>query len=182
MIRIVPLHIYNQDAIIAQLAAMLQQAFPTPDGYPTPAEARAEVLEFLAEERVSLVALGENQEAVGWIGGIPAYRGYAYELHPLVVREDQRRRGIGSMLVAELENELRRRGAITVYLGTDDVNNRTSIGGIDVYPDPLEHALRLRSVNNHPIAFYQKLGYKVVGIIPDANGFGKPDIIMAKRL
>jgi predicted acetyltransferase len=34
----------------------------------------------------------------------------------------------------------------------------------------------------HPFEFYQKLAYVVVGIVPDANGPGKPDILMAKRL
>ncbi|MCA9940912.1 MAG: AAC(6')-Ia family aminoglycoside 6'-N-acetyltransferase, partial [Anaerolineales bacterium] len=27
-----------------------------------------------------------------------------------------------------------------------------------------------------------KLGYAIVGVVPDANGWGKPDIIMAKRI
>lgn len=182
MIRIAHLDTVNREEIRGQLAAMLHQAFPWPDGYPTLEEAREEVLDSLNDDRINLVALGEDEQALGWVGAIPTYRGNAFELHPLVVRADQRRRGIGRLLVAELEAELRKRGAITVYLGSDDVDNQTNIGGIDVYPNPLEHALRLESVNNHPLAFYRKLGYKVVGIIPDANGFGKPDIFMAKRL
>jgi aminoglycoside 6'-N-acetyltransferase I len=28
----------------------------------------------------------------------------------------------------------------------------------------------------------QKLGFSVVGVVPDANGLGKPDILMAKRV
>jgi aminoglycoside 6'-N-acetyltransferase I len=43
-------------------------------------------------------------------------------------------------------------------------------------------AARISDVGGHPFAFYQKLGYEVVGVIPDANGFGKPDILMAKRI
>jgi aminoglycoside 6'-N-acetyltransferase I len=35
---------------------------------------------------------------------------------------------------------------------------------------------------NHPFEFYGKNGYKIVGVIPDANGFEKPDIIMTKRI
>jgi hypothetical protein len=29
---------------------------------------------------------------------------------------------------------------------------------------------------------YQKLGFVIVGVMPDANGPGKPDIYMAKRV
>ena len=29
---------------------------------------------------------------------------------------------------------------------------------------------------------FQKMGYKIVGVFPDANGIGKPDIWMAKRI
>jgi aminoglycoside 6'-N-acetyltransferase I len=35
---------------------------------------------------------------------------------------------------------------------------------------------------NHPFLFYRKLGYTVTGVVPDANGPGKPDILMSKRL
>ena len=30
--------------------------------------------------------------------------------------------------------------------------------------------------------FYLRVGFHIVGVIPDANGFGKPDILMAKRI
>lgn len=182
VVKIVHLQAMKYEAVIEQLALMLNEAFPGQDGYPTLQQARDEVLESLTEGRISLVALEENNEVLGWIGAIPTYRGHAYELHPLVVRADLRNQGIGRRLVAEMEKYLRHLGAIIVYLGTDDVNNQTNIGGVDVYPNPLEHALRLESTKNHPCAFYSKLGYKVVGILPDVNGFGKPDIFMAKRL
>ena len=55
-------------------------------------------------------------------------------------------------------------------------------GGVDVYPDVLRKVMEIRSLRGHPFEFYRKLGYVVTGIIPDANGFGKPDIFMAKRL
>jgi hypothetical protein len=34
----------------------------------------------------------------------------------------------------------------------------------------------------HPFLFYRKLGYVVTGVMPDANGRGRPDIFMSKRL
>jgi aminoglycoside 6'-N-acetyltransferase I len=69
-----------------------------------------------------------------------------------------------------------------LVLGADDENGRTSLGGMDLYPDVLG---KLRSVQNrgsHPFEFYLRVGYHLVGVIPDANGFGKPDILMAKRI
>ena len=78
--------------------------------------------------------------------------------------------------------KLKKRGGSVVFLGSDDENNRTSLGGIDLYPNPLEHVAKLENKGGHPYEFYQKCGYTITGLIPDANGPGKPDIWMTKRL
>lgn len=43
-------------------------------------------------------------------------------------------------------------------------------------------AARLEDRGGHPFAFYRLLGYEVVGLLPDANGSGRHDILMAKRV
>ena len=155
---IVDLSKVNTTEVVQQLAAIVTQAFPGADGYPTLEIAQAEVMESLAEGRISLVALDEHGKVAGWIGAIEAYNGNCYELHPLVVRRDLRGQGIGRMLVETLEERVKGLGAMTIYLGTDDVDNGTNIAGKDVYPDPLSHAQSLESTNNHPLAFYRKIG------------------------
>lgn len=164
---------------IAQVATLLQDAFP--DWHDTFEEARDEVRESFEPDHLSLVA-SAGDEILGWIGAIPMYD-YAWELHPLVVRESAQGQGIGKALVLALEDRVRQRGGLTLYLGTDDDGDTpgTSTAGIDLFPNPLAHAATLEVID-HPTAFYRKLGYVVVGLIPDANGPGKPDILMAKRL
>jgi hypothetical protein len=44
--------------------------------------------------------------------------------------------------------------------------------------DPSEGA----ALRGHSYEFYQKLGFSIIGAMPDANGLGKPDIYMAKPL
>jgi aminoglycoside 6'-N-acetyltransferase I len=34
----------------------------------------------------------------------------------------------------------------------------------------------------HALTFYRRHGYGIVGVLPDVNGAGRPDILMAKRL
>jgi aminoglycoside 6'-N-acetyltransferase I len=166
-------------AAIEEAATLLLTAFP--GRTPTLPEARREVVEALIADRLCLTARVRGS-VLGWVGGIPQYS-HAWELHPLVVREDRRGRGIGRALVTALEERVRQRGGLTLYLGTDDDGPlpRTSAGGIDLYPDPLGHAARLETTA-HPVGFYRRVGFTVVGLIPDANGPGKPDILMAKRI
>jgi aminoglycoside 6'-N-acetyltransferase I len=73
-------------------------------------------------------------------------------------------------------------GAATIYLGTDDTAGMTTLSNVDLYPNVYEHIANIKNLRRHPYEFYQKLGYTIVGVIPDANGIGKPDIFMAKRL
>ena len=120
--------------------------------------------------------------ALGWIAGLEQYDGHAWELHPLVVHPAHQLQGIGTALVQDFETQVRARGATTIWLGTDDADNLTSLGGADLYPDVLERASKIRNLRGHPYGFYQNLGYVIVGILPDANGPGKPDILMAKRV
>jgi aminoglycoside 6'-N-acetyltransferase I len=45
-----------------------------------------------------------------------------------------------------------------------------------------EHITKIKNLRGHPYEFYHKLGFVIVGVMPDANGLGKPDIFMAKRV
>ena len=168
----------DMDAI-DQAATLLIEAFP--HWVPTMESARNEVKQALEADRICLVARADDQ-ILGWIGAIPEYS-HAWELHPLVVREDVRGRGVGQALVAALEERVRVAGALTLYLGTDDDGPvpGTSAGGLDLFPDVLSRAASLRVID-HPAGFYLRMGFEVVGLIPDANGLGKPDILMAKRV
>ncbi|HEU0113574.1 MAG TPA: GNAT family N-acetyltransferase [Thermomicrobiales bacterium] len=169
----------NDAAGVRQAATVLMGALP--NAWPTLADALAEVRDALAPGRACLAAW-RGDELVGWVGGIPDYS-HAWELHPLVVRADARGRGVGRALVAALERRARAAGALTLHLGTDDdwAEPRSSAGGVDLWPDPLVHAARLEP-GPHPAGFYRRIGFAVIGLLPDANGPGKPDILMAKRL
>ncbi len=169
----------DDTAAIDQAAALLLDAFP--HWVPTIEMARDEVTQALGPDRVCLVARADDQ-ILGWIGAIPEYS-HAWELHPLVVSADARRTGVGRALVAALEERVRAAGALTLYLGTDDDGPTpgTSVGGVELFPDVLSHAASLMVID-HPAGFYLRMGFEVVGLIPDANGPGKPDILMAKRV
>jgi aminoglycoside 6'-N-acetyltransferase I len=173
----------GDEEIVRQAASLLVEGFEDhwPDAWPGMDDALKEVRGSVGEGRISRVALGEDGAVLGWIGGIASYGDKVWELHPLVVRPDLQRRGIGSALVADLESRVRERGALTLWLGTDDEDNMTTLSGVDLYPDVLEHLANIRNLRGHPYGFYQKLGFSIVGAMPDANGPGKPDIYMAKR-
>jgi aminoglycoside 6'-N-acetyltransferase I len=162
-------------------AELLVEHFDEPSGWPTLSLAREAVAHVIAEGFAQ--AMLDNGVVAGWIGGLPEYNGRVWELHPMVVHRAYRRRGIGRQLVTSFEAEVSRRGAITVTLGTDDESGMTSLAHIDLYSDLPRHLNELRDLGGeHPFLFYRKLGYIVTGVLPDANGIGRPDIFMSKRI
>jgi aminoglycoside 6'-N-acetyltransferase I len=161
-------------------AQLLLDAFP--QAWPTIESARQEVLDSLTDDRVSRVITGDAGTVLGWIGAIPIYDGHVWEIHPLVVAPKHRRRGIGRALIADLEKLASSRGVQTLWAGSDDEHGETTVGGVDLYAD-IPGALReIRNLKGHPFEFYLRVGFRIAGVLPDANGRGKPDIFLAKRV
>lgn len=177
---IVDLHPNNTQAI-KQTAHLLIENF-SPRAWSDMPTALEEVHSSFGPGHISRVALDEQSNVLGWIGGISVYKGNVWELHPLVVSRRYQGQGIGRALVHDFERQVEVRGGLTILLGTDDEDYRTTLSGVNLFPNVHEHIERIKNLGQHPYEFYQKLGYAIVGVIPDANGPGKPDILMAKSI
>ena len=151
-----------------------------PQGWPTLAQAM-ETVKGLDIPQNSILAITEGDDVIAWGGIMPDYDGHVFEIHPLVVRADKRGSGVGAMLITALENVARVRSGLTIMLGCDDETFATSLSGCDLY-DGLPDKMERFDSGSHATGFYRRMGYTVIGVIPDANGKGKPDILMAKRL
>ena len=170
--------------LIEQAAQLLVDAFREhwPDAWPTLEEGRREVQEMLEGERICRAAVDKQGNLLAIIGGIPGYDGHVWELHPLAVQPSLQGQGIGRALVEDFEEQVHSRGALTITLGSDDEDGMTSLADVNLFENLWEKIRDIRNLKNHPYEFYQKMGYMITGVVPDANGIGKPDILMAKKL
>lgn len=181
--RIAPFPVADAPMREAAAAVLYEEARAFwPAAWPTLDAARAEVDDALAADKLALAAVDDAGALLGWVGAQSHYDGNVWELHPLMVRGATQRHGIGRALVEAVVAEVARRGALTIWVGTDDEAGLTSLGGVDVYPGVLDRLAGIRNLHRHPMGFYERLGFEVVGLMPDANGFGKPDIFMARRV
>ncbi len=173
----------NEDLVI-QVAQLLVDAFREhwPDAWPLLEDGVREVHEMLGEDRICRAALDDDGNLLGVIGGISQYDGLVWELHPLAVQPARQGQGIGRALVQDFEEQIRQRGGLTIQLGSDDEDNMTTLANADLYENLWEQIKNIRNLKGHPFEFYQKMGYVITGVVPDANGIGKPDILMSKRI
>jgi len=170
-----------------QAAQVLTDELPI--GWANLAEAMGEIVKHVDNPRRDgdgeslYLAAMDGDDVLGWTGMLPSYDGKVYELHPLVVRRDKQGQGIGAKLVQAIEHAAKERGGLTLCLGADDEKpgGETSLANVDLYDD-LSRRIREFDPGTHQSKFYMKLGFKIIGVMPDANGIGKPDIFMAKRL
>jgi aminoglycoside 6'-N-acetyltransferase I len=174
----------ENDSLVQQAAQLLVDAFREhwPTAWPSLEDGLEEVHEMLEEERIFRAAIDDEKKLLGIIGGILQYDGLVWELHPLAVQPDMQGRGIGKLLVEDLEEQVRERGGLTITLGSDDEDNMTSLSNVDLYENLWDKIRNVRNFKRHPYEFYQKMGYVITGIVPDANGIGKPDIILSKKV
>ena len=170
--------------IIKQLAPLVHEAFQAhaPGWLPTVAEAEEEILESLEPKKISRVLLDAARQPLGWIGAIPHNSGRIWEIHPLVIAASEQGKGYGQQLVRDLERLASARGVLTLEAGTSDQTEATTLSGVDLYKDPAQAIANIGNLKRHPYEFYVKIGFKVVGVMPDAEGPGKPGIILAKRV
>ena len=174
----------ENENLIQQGAQLLVDAFREhwSEAWPSVEDGLREVHEMLEDDRIFRAAIDNVGNLLGLIGGISQYDGHVWELHPLVVQPNLQGNGIGKALVEDFEEQVRLRGGLTVTLGSDDEDNMTSLSNADLYEDLWGQIRNIRNLKQHPFEFYQKMGYIITGVVPDANGVGKPDIIMSKRI
>lgn len=151
------------------------------NSWPDMKSATKEVEECIEKPNICL-GIHENEKLLGWIGLRPMYK-LTWELHPLVISTQYQNKGIGRLLINELEKKAKQIGIIGIVLGTDDEYFKTSLSAVDLYGENILDEIRtIKNIKNHPYEFYQKCGYSIVGVIPDANGKRKPDIWMWKKI
>jgi aminoglycoside 6'-N-acetyltransferase I len=174
----------NNEHLIQQAAQLLVDAFREhwPEAWPTLDNAMKEIHEMLEPDKICLIAVDEGENLLGIIGGIPQYDGNVWELHPLAVQPSMQGQGIGKALVEDFEEQVRLKGGLTITLGSDDEDGMTSLSNVDLYENLWDKVKNILNLKNHPYEFYQKMGYIITGVVIDANGIGKPDIIMSKRV
>lgn len=143
--------------------------------------AREEVSDALAPGKLSRVLLDASGQPVGWVAVAHAW-GRIWDLHPLIVAIEHQRRGHGRRLVREVERLAAAAGALTLTLGTSDTTGATSLSGVDLYDDTFMRLATIEARHPHPFEFWRRVGYQIIGVLPDAEGPGKPSITLAKRL
>lgn len=82
-----------------------------------------------SKDRFVRIAVNAQGEVLGWIGAISLYDGKVYEIHPLCVRADSRKAGIGLSLVKDLEVQVYKKAVLLcTWAPTTKVNKPASPG------------------------------------------------------
>jgi aminoglycoside 6'-N-acetyltransferase I len=142
--------------------------------------AREELADALAPGKTALVLL-EGPAPIAWVAAAPDW-GRIWELHPLIVAVDHQRRGHGLRLVRAIEHIARAAGALTMLVGTSDTVGATSLSNVELYDHPGARLDGMTVRAPHAVEFWQRAGYTIVGVLPDAEGPGLPSIQLSRRL
>ena len=172
----------NDPERIEQVATFLPACFQqySPNWLRDRAACLEEIEESFAADRRSRVLLDDQRTAVGWIGAITDE--HLWEIHPIAVSPDAQRLGHGRRLVDDICQLAKDHGAVAIWAGTSDETSSTSFSKMDLYTDAAKAMGPFDAPSDHPLWFWSKMGFAIVGVQPDEEGLGKPGIHFAKRL
>ena len=168
-------------ALREQLAVIACEAgaINAPLWLPTLDAAREEVDDVTAAGQVARVLFDDAGVPIGW-GSCAHQYDSVWELHPMLIAPTHHRQGHGTALARDIEHQAAIRGASVLVLSTSDATHATSLSDTDLYADPIGALGSLTFKKDHPVRFWQKIGYSVVGVVPDAEGPGIPSISLAR--
>ncbi len=180
MITLVDLDL-EDTAQVDRLARMTFEAFQehAPDWVPTIDLALNKVKATGKPGRFGRVILQQGQ-ACGWIGVIKGQ--HIWEIHPIAVAIERQNKGLGRLLVEDVARIAKDAGALTLFAGTSDETGTTNIFNVDLYASPVQAINDLEATGRNPFEFWLSVGFAIVGVMPDAEGLGKPGIHLARRV
>jgi aminoglycoside 6'-N-acetyltransferase I len=171
-----------------QAVKVLLEAFPADEMWPDLDEKIAlKTVEFCISNKNICIGMKVGNDLAGWVCIRPKYvkikNEETWELHPLVISPRYKGKGYGKILMEEIEKIAQEKNIIGIILSSGDEANKTSlsekeISGINI----LEEIKNIRNYKNHPYEFYQKCGYSIIGIVPNAYGLKKTDIWLWKDI
>ncbi len=172
----------NDEDLIDQIAGFLPDCFRrfSPEWVPTIEIAQEKVFESLSGGRRSRVLIDENRTALGWIGAIVDEN--VWEIHPIAVAPQAQRNGYGARLVNDIVLLAKASGAVAVWAGTSDETQSTSFSKFDLYREAARAMENVEAAPGHAVNFWLKMGFSLVGVIPDEEGLDRPGILFAKRV
>jgi len=167
---------------IDQIAQFLFQCFRknAPEWLPDSESCKQEINKSFQPNRRSRVLMDDDGIACGWVGAITGK--FLWEIHPIAVAPSKQGNGYGLLLVSDIVKLARKSGAVAIWAGTSDETNATSFSAIDLYKNPSSAFENISAPRNHPVSFWSKTGFSLVGVMPDEEGLGKPGIHFAMRL
>jgi len=166
-----------------QAVKILLETMPEADMWPDldEEEALEAVEESISDENIS-IGIKVNNQLIGWVGLMPMYE-KTWELHPMAIMPKYQGKGYGKILLNEMEKIAREKGVIGIFAGSDDEANKTSLSEKEITGKNIfEEIKNINNYKNHPYEFYMRCGYSIIGIIPNANGVNKPDILLWKDI
>lgn len=167
-------------ALLRGVADLLVVACPSLyDGDVT--QALADVVQF-APADLSLVARDPEGTPIGWLRA-EHFRGQASaEIKLVAVHPARRRQEVARTLVMAAEERMSGNACVTMLATVGDTRGRTSLYGIDVTEDAPRLLAGFHCHADHPAGFFLRIGYRLVGLLPDAYGPGKHDLTLARRI